>query len=96
MGRTIHAQKDVAPVAHVVVYYFTLTDQLDGVTGWVEVHKAQGGMIWALGGCKSEVDITNRKNEGQIQRLFGEVGYIGDAPCFHMQVFMQQRQEGGQ
>lgn len=62
----VTAQRDEAPVAHVMVCYLALADQLHRATGGLRVKRAQGGFIRESGGGKNEVGMRNRKKEGQV------------------------------
>lgn len=62
----VPAQRDEAPVAHVVVRYVALADQLHRAMGWLGIKSAQGGFVRVSGGVKNEVCMKDRKKEGQV------------------------------
>lgn len=63
---TVPAQRDEPPVAHVMVHYLALPDQLHGTTRGPGVKRAQGGFIRVPGGGKNEVGMRDREKEGQV------------------------------
>jgi len=60
------AQRDEAPVAHVMVRYMAPADQLHWATWGFGVKRAQGGFIRESGGGKNEMGMRDRKKEGQV------------------------------
>ena len=63
---SVPAQGDEAPVAHVVVRYLALADQLHGATRGLGVKRAQGGFVGVSAGGKNEVGMRDGKKEGQV------------------------------
>lgn len=66
VGGAVPAQRDEAPVAHVVVCDVALAEQLDGAARGLRVEGAQGGFVRVSGGGKSEVGVRDGKEEGQV------------------------------
>lgn len=62
----ISAQRDEAPVPHVVICYLAFADQLHGTTWGFSVERSKGGFIRVSGGGKNEVGMRDRKKEGQV------------------------------
>lgn len=62
----VPAQRDEAPVAHVLVCNVALADQLHRATGGLGVIRAQGGFVRVSGGGKNEACMRDRKKEGQV------------------------------